>query len=256
MAVRASKKLRSDETLVLSLGSTILRKHLDEVPLWRGEHVPVKQLIEDFARYLCLPRIARPDVLVQAMRDGVALLTWQSDSFAYAESHDEAGGLYRGLHGGQVVTLSKDSAGVLVKPEAARHQMDAEMKSVLTPDSGGGGSTGANAGTKMGGPNGGETATGGGGAPSKVAPRRSFGTVSVDPARAERDAARVAEEVIAHLIGQIDAEVTVTIAIQANLPGGAPDNLVRTKMVTSRSLKFRSHGYESDWLRLRLRRFR
>ena len=52
LAVRASKKLRSDESLVTSLGSTILRKHLDDVPLWRGEHVAIRQLVEDFARYL------------------------------------------------------------------------------------------------------------------------------------------------------------------------------------------------------------
>ncbi len=36
LAARASKRLRSDELLVTSLGSTILRKHLDEVPLWRS----------------------------------------------------------------------------------------------------------------------------------------------------------------------------------------------------------------------------
>jgi hypothetical protein len=59
LAVRASKKLRSDESLVTSLGFSILRKHLDEVPLWRGDHVAVRQLVEDFARYLCLPRLAR-----------------------------------------------------------------------------------------------------------------------------------------------------------------------------------------------------
>ena len=43
---------------VLSLGATILRKHMDEVPLWRGDHVPVKQLVDDFARYFYLPRLA------------------------------------------------------------------------------------------------------------------------------------------------------------------------------------------------------
>jgi hypothetical protein len=89
LAVRASKKLRSDESLVTSLGSTILRKHLDDVPLWRGEHVPVKQLVEDFARYLYLPRLVTTEVLARAISDGVALLTWRSDTFAYAESHDE-----------------------------------------------------------------------------------------------------------------------------------------------------------------------
>ena len=53
-------------------------------------HVAVKQLVEDFARYLYLPRLAGPEVLVQAIRDGVALLTWRADTFAYAEGYDEA----------------------------------------------------------------------------------------------------------------------------------------------------------------------
>src|SRR4029078_7634289 len=65
LAARASKKLRGDESLIASLGSTILRKHLDGVPLWRGDHVPVKQLVEDFARHIYLPRLAGPEVLVQ-----------------------------------------------------------------------------------------------------------------------------------------------------------------------------------------------
>lgn len=92
LAVRASKKLRSNEALVAALGSTVLRKHLDDVPLWRGDHVPVRQLVADFATYLYLPRLAGPEVLFQAMRDGIALLTWQTDTFAFAESHDEAAG--------------------------------------------------------------------------------------------------------------------------------------------------------------------
>ena len=48
-----------------ALGSTILRKHLDDVLLWRGDHVAVRQLVEDFARYLYLPRLAGPEVLGQ-----------------------------------------------------------------------------------------------------------------------------------------------------------------------------------------------
>lgn len=68
LAVRASKRLRNDELLVTSLGATILRKHMDDVPLWRGNHVAVKQLADDFARYLYLPRLAGPEVLLQATR--------------------------------------------------------------------------------------------------------------------------------------------------------------------------------------------
>jgi len=40
------------------------------------------------ARDRYLPRLAGPEVLVNAIRDGIALLTWQADTFAYAESHD------------------------------------------------------------------------------------------------------------------------------------------------------------------------
>src|SRR5262249_51194927 len=80
LAVRASKKLRSLELLIPSLGPTILRKHLEEV-LWRGNHVAVRQLVDDFGRYLYLPRLADSQVLVQSIRDGLALLTWQSDTF-------------------------------------------------------------------------------------------------------------------------------------------------------------------------------
>jgi hypothetical protein len=108
LAARATKRLRSDELLVTTLGSTILRKHLDDVPLWRGDHVVVKQLVEDFARYLYLPRVAGPGVVVQAIRSGVDLLTWQNETFALAEGYDEAGNRYRGLRGGQVVDVSAD----------------------------------------------------------------------------------------------------------------------------------------------------
>lgn len=34
------------------------------------------QLVEDFARYIYLPRLAGSEVLTQAIRDGLALLTW------------------------------------------------------------------------------------------------------------------------------------------------------------------------------------
>ena len=112
MAERAGRRLRNEELLVAGLGATILRKHLDEVPLWRGgDHVAVRQLVEDFGRYLYLPRLRGPEVLTRAVQDGVALLTWESDSFALAESHDEAVERYRGLQAGQSVGVSPRKSG-------------------------------------------------------------------------------------------------------------------------------------------------
>src|SRR5271166_648709 len=126
LATRVSKKLRTGELLVASLGSTILRKHLDEVPLWRGDNVAVKQLVDDFARYIYLPRLAGPEVLARSIRDGVALLTWRADAFAYAESYDELAARYRGLQAAQRANVTSDSAGLVVKPDVAWRQLDAE----------------------------------------------------------------------------------------------------------------------------------
>jgi hypothetical protein len=42
------------------------------------------------------------------------------------------------------------------------------------------------------------------------------------------------------------AEVTVTIEIDAHLPNGATDQLVRTVTENSRTLKFDSHGFETE----------
>ena len=220
------------------------------MPLWRGDHVAIKQLVEDFARYLYLPRLAGPEVLVEAIRDGVALMFWQTDTFAYAESHDEAAARYRGLRGGQAVSLSADSAGLLVKPDVAQRQMDAETAPV-PPGGGASGAVGAGAGgggAGAGDPgpkNPGST----GAAPDVIAtplPRRFHGTVRLDPTRVGRDASRIADEVIAHLAGQVGAEVTVTLEIDATLADGASDQLVRTVTENSRTLKFTSHGFETE----------
>ena len=102
LAVRASKKLKNDESLITSFAATRLRMELDRIPLWRGNHVAIKQLAEDFARYLYLPRLKDSSVLLGAVRDGVALLTWSKDAFAFADSFDENEGRYRGLRAAQM----------------------------------------------------------------------------------------------------------------------------------------------------------
>jgi predicted AAA+ superfamily ATPase len=245
LAVRAGKKLRSEELLIASLGSTILRKHLDEVPLWRGDHVAVRQLVEDFGRYLYLPRLTSPEVLVKAICDGVALLTWHSDTFAYAESYDEAAARYRGLRGGQVVSISTESTGLVVKPDMARRQLETEMPATSTPIN-----TqiqpGIGAQSPASGSTGPEEGAASAGAIRMDPPRRFHGTVQLDPTRVGRDASRIADEVIAHLAGQVGAQVKVTIEIEATLPDGASDQLVRTVTENSRTLKFTSHGFEKE----------
>ena len=136
LAVRASKKLRNDELLISGLAASRLRLELDQVPLWRGDHVAIQQLAEDFARYIYLPRLKDTGVLIEAIRSGLGLLTWMQDSFGYAEIFDETEGRYRGLRAGQHVWIAEDSLpGILVRPEIAQRQLKAETPT--TPERGG-----------------------------------------------------------------------------------------------------------------------
>jgi predicted AAA+ superfamily ATPase len=240
LAMRASKKLRSEELLVTSLGPTILRKHLDDVPLWPEGRVSVRQLIDYFATYIYLPRLAGPDVLLGAIKGGLALLTWPSESFAYADSFDEAAMRYRGLRAGQNVPVTADSTGLLVKPDIACRQLDAEAPKPGVPVPGKPAGEGGGA-TTVDGPT--EKEKGAHGEPVPAV-RRFFGTVTLDPTRVGRDAGRIAEEVISHLVGQVGADVTVRLEIAADLPKGASDQVVRTVTENSRALKFDTHGFE------------
>ena len=246
LAERASKKLKTEELLVPALAGTRLRMELDKIPLWRGDHVPIKQLTEDFARYTYLPRLCDTGVLVKAAQDGLALLSWQKESFAYADSYDEAAKRYRGLRCGQRVDVIQPSSdGLLVKPDVASRQQQAEQPAAPTENPAGvvrGGDLGS-------GPTGGadgDTTPLQGGAPSISRPARYHGTVALDAARVGRDAGKIAEEVIAHLSGLVGAQVTVTLEIEATVPGGVPENVVRTVTENSRTLKFTSHGFEKE----------
>ena len=77
-------------------------------------------------------------------------------------------------------------------------------------------------------------------------PKRFHGSAVLDPTRVGRDASRIADEIVAHLAGLVGATVRVTLEIQAEIPNGAPDQVVRTVTENSRSLKFSSHGFEAE----------
>ena len=133
------------------------------------------------------------------------------------------------------MTVEAESAALVVKPDVARRQMEMEQK----PGQPGSGAIPPKSGNKDVIP-----------PPSEPKPeaklKRFHGTVKLDPTRAGRDASRIADEVIAHLVGQVGAVVSVTLEIEAELPSGATDQVVRTVTENSRTLKFTSHGFEKE----------
>ena len=241
LAVRASRRLRAQDGLMTAYGATVLRMELDRVPLWRGDHVSVSQLAEDFARYLYLPRLKGPEVLLRSIDDGVSLITWEQESFAFAEGFDEDAGHYRALRFQDRINLPDAGApGLLVKPAVARRQIDATIHQPPKP---GGSGNGGN------GPGGGDDPPDPSPPPPPPPPRllkRFHGTVTLDATRVGRDASQIADEVIAHLAGLVGANVTVTLEIEAEIPDGAPENVVRTVTENSQTLKFTNQAFERE----------
>jgi hypothetical protein len=243
LAVRASRKLKNDELLVSKFAASRLRLELDNVPLWRGDCVPVKQLAEDFARYLYLPRLRNSQVLVDAIHEGVALLSWLQDSFAYADSFDEQVTRYRGLRFSQQIPMGQEElSGLLVKSEEAMKQFKVEQTATAAAVTGTQaaqpGKPGQTTATQI------EANLGKPTAPAK--PKRFFGSVQLNPQRVGRDAGKIAEEIVQHLALQPGATVEVTLEIQAQMPEGAPDNVVRIVTENARTLKFTAQGFEKE----------
>ena len=242
LAGRASKKLKSEELLLTSFGGTRLRMDLDKIPLWRGDSVEIRQLVEDYGRYLYLPRLQDEHVLLGAVMNGLSLLTWQQDSFAYAESYDEGSERYRGIQsGGRNITLTDaDTRSLLLKPEVAARQIEEEkaLIGLETPKT----ATEQRDSTGLPGVDGVSVT----GAQPAAIPKRFYASVSLDPSRIVRDAGQVADEVVVHLNGLPGAKLRVTLEIEAEVEEGVPDNVVRTVTENSRTLKFDQHGFEPE----------
>ena len=244
LAERANRRMRNDELLITSFAGTRLRMELDRIPLWRGDHVSVRQLLDDFARFPYLPRLKEPRVLLEAIRNGLSLMTWEQDSFAYADDYDDDARRYRGLQSGPRGPLLDTDPGLLVRPNVARKQMAKEQDLDDPPVT----KSGTIYDPEPEKPE--KVREGSEGDPPEPTPRsvakRYHGSVKLDPTRVGRDASQVADEVIAHLAGLLGVDVKLTLEIEANIPDGAPEQVVRIVTENSRELKFDDSGFESE----------
>jgi hypothetical protein len=211
-----------------------LRMNLDAIPLWREDHVAVRELWGYYAQYLYLPRLRDANVLVGAVVDGVRQLTWAQDGFAYADSYDEQQGRYVGLRAMEDIVLT-DTTGLVVKPEVAAQQLEQERPSAIAEPE-----AQQDTNDAFGEPDAVRTAKKNG------QPRRFYGSVHLDPLRMGRDAGQISEAVVQHLASVVGSDVEIRLEIEAQIPDGAPDEVVRTVTENARTLKFDQHGFESE----------
>ena len=240
LAIRASKRMVKDELLIREMAGTRLRHELDQIPLWRGDAVSVKQLVEDFASHIYLPRVRNTQVLLNAIEDGVKSFSWDVETFAYADGFDKNTNRYLGLVGGRQARVRLDSESLVVMPSIAVEQLrmdreTAEAKGIV--------SNVPNA------PSASQPSVGvqdDGTVANKMQLRRFHATAELNPTRIARDAGDISEAIIQHLASLVDAKVTVTLEIQAAVPNGVPENVVRTVSENARTLKFIAANFEES----------
>jgi len=235
--LQASRKAVHEGDLLPVYSATNLRLEALDKFLWRDtNHIDLKRLWEYLTQYLYFPRLKNQSVLLESVRSGVNSTVW-ADNFAYAEGFDDVQERYLGLQAGTGITPSISPQSLLVKPEVAQQQLDEEKgkeereerkeeretksptamnNQQLTPHS-----------------------------PSPLL-RRFYGSVNIDAMRINRDTSVIANEVIQHLTTLNGAKVKITLEIEAEIPEGIPDNVVRTVMENCRTLKFNQQSFEQN----------
>ncbi|MFT0813232.1 Swt1 family HEPN domain-containing protein [Synechococcus sp. OH20] len=241
--LQASRKAVREGDLVVSYSALNLRLDVLDKFLWReADHVSLKRLWECLTQYPYLPRLKNQLVLLQAVQDGVASETWR-ESFAYAESFDEARGKYLGLRASTSVNAALNENGLLVKPEIALRQLNEHSFPPPRPDTDAPSGQAEVIAIKDSRQDKNQPL-----APiSPELPRRFYGRVEIaDPLRINRDIATLAEEVIRHLTNLPGSTVKITLEIEAEIPEGMPETVRRTVAENCRALKFCTQEFESD----------
>lgn len=232
LAPRISKKLVNDGLLITNQWvGVLLRRELDRIPLWRGDSVTVKQLADDFATYVYLPRLKSTDVLLNAIAQGAGeSIVWEKDTFAYAAFIADEG-RYMGLCAGKRPP-DVNLGGIIVKSEVAAKQVQEEKPAQPTT------STIADSPSQI------PIRPGEPAAPSL--PRRFVLDVDVDPLRLPREVGQIAEAVVAHLNGLVGAKLSISLQVDARVPNGIPENVQRTVTENCKTLKIGNFGFEDS----------
>ena len=141
---------------------------------------------------------------------------------------------------------AENLSGLIIRPEPAIKQLETETATSPVGVAEGSVSTSGDTSTESASVGGITSGTTGLQPVISPKPKRFHGSVSLDPTRVGRDASRIADEVLAHLVGLVGSTVKVSLEIEVEIPSGAPDNVVRTVTENSRTLKFTSQGFEAE----------
>src|ERR1700723_367235 len=230
-----------DNELVISVWSPIhLRDTLKKL-YWKDgkEAVGAMAFWEDIQRYLYLPRLKDRNTLEQAIVKGAAT----KDFFGTA--YGQSGDAFEGFRLGDA-NVQLDDTLLLIEVEAAK-RYEGSLLASLTPNAGS--ASGVTSPPQI--TPGGNTlfdppATGAGVVPtiSSGKARSFYGSVEVNPVTAKIRLVQLAEEVISNLASDPQAELKITVEINADFPHGASDRVRSAVSENAKSLGFKTWTWE------------
>ena len=223
LAGRISQKLVSEEKLIATYSGVRIRMDLDRRGLWtdRGDLV-VHKLWETYARFPHMPRLASRDVLYNAIANRASTITWQEDTFAYAEAHDDD--RWVGLHTDDAVLPAP--SGLLIHPGRVPTSEPEPPAPPDDPPSPGDGPVG---------PPGDDPRP----PPEPVQPTQFYAQFNLDPVRCIKQLADIAENVSSKL--GPDVELVLEIRAESQ---GFDESTRRTVSENANSLGAESSEFE------------
>jgi predicted AAA+ superfamily ATPase len=244
---KVAQKLHDDDFMVDVFSPKILSQQMTQNNLWKDEEsLSIRELWEDYTRYLYLYRLMGYSVLTKALEAGIK----SGDYFAYADGQDETG-RYLGLCFGDSGYLHVTQDGFLVKTEVAKRQIEKENAERMAAlhggkegqvATGGAGETGGGDSTGTG-----STGTGPVTPVTSLYPIKKntnfYGSVKIDANKLGSTAGTISTEVLQHLNKLAGAKVNVTLDIQVNIPDGVPEEVARTIRENCRTLKFENSEF-------------
>jgi hypothetical protein len=235
--LKAATKMRDDENLIDAFSPKILQMEMTQFNLWKDrDSISIRELWEDYTRYVYLHRLKNQGVLFSALQAGIN----SGDYFAYADGQDDTG-KYLGLIVGQGGFLNISLDGCLVKLDAAKKQFEKQAEPLKETDGTKGGfvADSQNNGNLID-----ETeATPSDNSTAKKL-TRFYGTVTIEPNKLGSTAGNINQEVLQHLAQLAGSKIKVTMDIDVELPNGASDDIVRTVKENCKTLKFTESNFE------------
>ena len=252
--------------LITQYAGVLLRREMDRIPLWRGNHVSIKDLADYFAKYVYLPRLKNTDVLLEPS----AMACNRSGNAKHLPMPKAGTRSASSISGSKRANRPHvlNANSLIVKPEVALAHITGASAPVtaapqqlqpVPPATYAAYAQAQDYSLSALGEREGSTATALPEPPPTIfsptplvaqakGPKyqRFHGSVIINERKMGTEAGNIMEEVVKHLTSLYSVKVKVTLEIEAELQNGASEDTVRTVLENCRTLKFEEFGFEEE----------